>query len=257
MPPYGSSWTRLPRRRRPRAGIGRPKRPVRKPPRIQPAKPAYAPKPPAAAPAPPKPLAPQPLPFDPIYQGDTSLAQRSYANTQAGLDYQRLRTRQEYGIDDPSDPFSKAASLKRNYEQGQRRTLNTAGTNLYSSAGQRNLDEGTRGYNQAYSGMRRAYDDTLFGITQQENEAKLARDAAFQAALAGRLDRVPRPEDPAPTEPGPAYRPRNSRGVGKGWWVATAGPNKGGRFRVERRPDGSVFHVYASGKRVRINNPYG
>lgn len=253
MPSYGSSWTRV-GRRRPRASIGRPKRPVRKPPRIQPAGPAYAPKPPVV---PPKPQAPQAMPFDAIYQGDTALAQRAYGNAQANLEYQRLRTRQEYGIDDPSDPFSKAASLKRNYEQGQRRTLNTAGNNLYSSAGQRNLDEGTRGYNQAYSGLRRSYDDTLYGLTQQENEAALARDAAIQAALAGRIERAPRPEDPAPAEAGPAYRPRNSRGVGKGWWVATAGPNRGKRFRVQRNPDGSVVHIYASGKRVRINNPYG
>ena len=211
MATYGSRWRsnyRKPRARVPgRYGI---RRPVPRPVGMRPPAPRPAVAPAAAPPKPPP--GPQPLPFDPVYEGDTSLAQRSYGNTMANLAYQRLRTKQEYGIDDPSDPFSKAAALKRNYEQGQRRTLNTAGNNLYSSSGQTNLDEGTRGYNQAYSGLRRSYDDALHGLTQQENEAALARDAAIQAALAGRIERAPRPEDAgepeAPAKPGAKPKPK-------------------------------------------------
>lgn len=242
MATYGSTWRsnyRRPRRAYApgRGGFGRPK--------VQ----GYAQQPtrtgmvaaqrPVVPPAPPKPPpGPQPLPFDPVYEGDVSLAQRSYGNAQAGLSYQRLRTQQEYGIDDPSDPFSKAASLKRNYEQGQRRTLNTLGNNLYSSSGQTNLDEGTRSYNQAYSGMRRAYDDTLFGLTQQENEAALARDAAIQAALAGRIERAPRPEDPGEEEaataavpPKPGAKPKPKRKLKPGLHTRWSKPLKTTPYR--------------------------
>lgn len=156
---------------------------------------------------PPPGLRPQAPPFDPIYESSVGQANQGYGLTLGEIGYKELATRQRYGIEDTSDPFSLAAVLKRRYEEGQRRNLNTAGRNLYSSATQRNQDIGTRNYQQDYSGLSRTYFDTMAGYGQARARALLARDAGYLDASADRYQRgLAAREDPGP--PAPPARPR-------------------------------------------------
>jgi hypothetical protein len=160
---------------------------------------AKQPKPAPKAPAP----KPQPLPFDPNYTSTVANAQRQYGVTTAGLQYQEGRVKQQYGFDDPSDPFNAAAMLERSYKQQQRRQLNTAGDNLYSSAFQRNQDESRFGYDKNVSDLRQRYADALQGIAQQRAQATADRDSTTSSAYAQYVSNAAanRPADPGPSAP--------------------------------------------------------
>lgn len=157
---------------------------------MHPYAPAPTPKPPA--PKPPAPPAPKPqaLPFDPMYESTVGNARRQYDTTLAGLQYQEGRVKQQYGWDDPSDPFSAAAMLQRNFHQSQRGRLNTAGNNLYSSSFGRNEDQARFGYEQNVDSSRKAYADALQDIVQKRNQALVDRDSASSTAKAESIYRA-------------------------------------------------------------------
>jgi hypothetical protein len=167
------------------------------------------------SPQPPAPFTPAPAaapPFDPAYESGTAAAQAQYGNTLAGIQYQEGRARQQYGFDDPSNPFNLAAMLQRNYQQGQRGTSTSmaARGQLYSGALQRNLDEGTFGYNRSYDALRRQYDDLMQGYQFQRTQADVDREAAvagYQADRTGRWQEA-LPPDPGPPSQGLQVLPR-------------------------------------------------
>jgi hypothetical protein len=184
------------------------------PPRPQP---SYAPQPAAPRPAPrpvqrpPAPRQPTPLPLDPTYTLATAAALRQYQTTQAGLKYQRQRTQQEFGFDDPSDPYNRAAMLERSYHQAQSGSLNqgAARGQLYSGALQSNLDEGRYQYERNRAGLRKQYEDLLHNLTQQEAQA----GSSYQQTLAGaRGDAIQRALQNRPEDPGaPNYTKQYAR----------------------------------------------
>ncbi len=165
-----------------------------------------------AAPPPPAPAyQPQQLGFDPVYENTRAQAGLGYDQTLAANQYQRGRIRQTYGFDDVSDPFNRAAMLKKNYMERQQGTTNSyaAQGQLYSGATQRGLDEGRSSYDQSYAGLRRQYEDELQGLAQSDLAAQIARDMGVNEALADSIGRQGPPEDPGVP---PAYGPAKKGG---------------------------------------------
>ena len=183
------SSTRPPRKITPMPGL--------RPPTPNAARPPVAPKPPAA----------QPLPFDPVYQAQVANLNRQQALTQGNIQYQTGQVKQEYGFDDPSNPFNRSEMIKRAYQQGQAATTGGMASRgqLYSGALQTELDHGRFGYEQNVDSARRAYAQALQELSQQGAQSKLDYESGLALAGAERIERAPRPEDPG--EPaGPAVR---------------------------------------------------
>ncbi len=173
-----------------------------------PAKSTYQPlsgfRPPAAPSASPSPASPQAQPFDDAYEDQVGLANRQYGQTVEGINYQQGQVKRQYGFDDPSDPFNAMAMLTRAYQQGQRRTLNTAG-NVYSSAHLRNTDANRFQYMQSEGDLRSKYQEALHALEQQRAQAGIDRDTTIGNAKLDALGRAPRADDPGPAaQAGPA-----------------------------------------------------
>lgn len=160
--------------------------------------------PPAAPASPAAPAAPTPQaqPFDAAYEDQVGLANRQYGQTVAGIDYQQGQVKRQFGFDDPSDPFNAMAMLTRAYQQGQRRTLNTAG-NVYSSAHLRNTGANQFQYMQSENDLRTKYQEALHALEQQRGQAGIDRDTVVGNAKLDALGRAPRAEDPGPAAQAP------------------------------------------------------
>lgn len=159
------------------------------------------------APKPPAPRKPQGMPYDPAYQMQMAQLGRQQGLTQSGLQFQTNQTKQEFGFDDPSNPFSRANMLQRAWSQGQAGRLNTAGNNLYSSSFQRNEDFARFGHEQDVDTSRRDYAKALQSLQQQGAQATLDYQGGAAAAHLDRIERAARAEDPG----GPAVAPPVSR----------------------------------------------
>lgn len=160
--------------------------------------------PPAAA----RPPAAQSLPFDPVYQAQVADLNRQQALAQSNIQYQTGQVKQEYGFDDPSNPFSRAAMLQRAYTQGQQATTGGMASRgqLYSGALQSELDHGRFGHEQNVDTARRAYAQALQALQQQGAQATLDYQSGLTLAGAERIERAPRPEDPGEPLAAPAAR---------------------------------------------------
>jgi hypothetical protein len=154
----------------------------------------------AGPPAPAAPAGPQAqaLPFDATYDGTVANNERTYENTISGLQYTEGATRQEYGFDDVSNPFNRAAMLQQAYQRGTASRLNQAGASMYSSAFNAGETEGRSQYDQNYGNLRSEYDAKLNKIAQDRAQAAIDRDQGNTMAYGDRLSRVPAAEDPGP-----------------------------------------------------------
>jgi hypothetical protein len=176
--------------------------------RAQNVKPKPAPRPPApagpGAPPPPPPGPPaQALPFDATYEQDVANANRQFDVTNAGIQYQEGALKQEYGFDDVSNPFNRAAMLQQAYTRGVAARRNVAGNRMYSSAFNSGETEGRSQYDQNYGNLRSTYDAKLNDFSQQRYQAGVDRDAAATGAYGERIARAPAAEDPGPPPPPP------------------------------------------------------
>lgn len=102
-------------------------------------------------------------------QPDPNLeAQRASANLGINLGnawdtYQQGRIEQDYGLNDTSDPFAKAALLQQTYQNSRRGNTNSmaAQGQLYSGALQNAQAGAERSYNQGYDQLKRGRQDAL------------------------------------------------------------------------------------------------
>jgi hypothetical protein len=154
--------------------------------------------------APTQPYTPPP---DPNLQAKQGLLTRARDDAYGQIQYDEGRVKQEYGFDDVSNPFSRAALLQRSFQERQRGTTNTlaARGQLYSGAiqNQRALDQ--RGYDQAYDSTKRSYDDALQGIISRRNSVGRAFDEGNLDAIQQSQDRqLQNRPDPLTLDPGTA-----------------------------------------------------
>lgn len=115
----------------------------------------------------------------------------------------------EFGIDDPTNPFSRAQGLKKAYLA--RRKAASAGLasqgQLYSGAHERALAKTRADEEQSYNELRTAYMAALQGLGEKESETKYSSEEERQAAFDEWLNRAPEAdagpdsgEDAAPPE---------------------------------------------------------
>jgi hypothetical protein len=157
------------------------------------------------------------LPVDPSFQDQLGQIGRRLGNTLAGLEAQEAGVRQEYGFDDTSNPYNRAALLERAFRQRQAFATNSLASagQLYSGALQTSQNEAAFGYGQNLDALRRSYEAALSAIRQRRLEAQ---DAATEAGLSAQSDAVSRAlaerpdpgEVPPPEEEGAPPPPRGA-----------------------------------------------
>lgn len=129
----------------------------------------------------PAPSGPSPLPLDPNLLAQQDLIQRQLASQLAGYDAQRQTAIRQFGLDDPSDPFSRQALLQKSYDQRVRGTTNSlaAQGQLYAGAYVNQQNFNTNNYQQQHDALRKQQDSLLAQIEQRR------KDAQFSAAQGG------------------------------------------------------------------------
>ena len=199
--------------------------PVNKLPSRAAAKPP-APRPPAAPAPTAAPAQPQ-QPFNATYEARQSSITRDTANSEAEVTAQEAQVKQEYGFDDVSNPFNRAAMLQRSYAQSQARQMNTAGNQLYSGSQENATTEGRFQHDQSYDTLRRDYSGQLDQLKARratiQREAEQRRiDAEAERVNSALADRATAEEAPAPAAGPriiPAYYHNLSPAAKRRWWA--------------------------------------
>ena len=131
-----------------------------------------------------QPTAPAQRPVDPIYDQTIGGLQKRRDDTLAGLTQQKVGTLADYGYGatfdptsgdvtglsfDPANPFSRAALLRRNYQQAKTGTANSLASRgqLYSGAMANAQNANDFGYLQGENSLQGALTQTLIGIAQR------------------------------------------------------------------------------------------
>lgn len=144
---------------------------------------------------------PQSLPVDPSYDAATGNAQRNLALTQAGLAYQRQQLGSTYGlgingagvvIDDPSNPYSRAAALQESYRRSQAgsTTSMAARGQLYSGALQNEQNENANVNSRQRDALIRQFLGENQGLQQRELQAASDYQGALTQAGSDRIMRA-------------------------------------------------------------------
>lgn len=169
--------------------------------------------PPPSAPAPAAATPGAPLPWDARYEQTVGGINRDRDQTLAELNAQELAAKQDFGFDDPSDPFNKLKMLEKAFQERQRgNTTNLAARKqLYSGALQNAQNAAQGGFSQDRDALRRSYDDILAGIQSRRIGVQSAAedsigDADYDRIQAG-LENRPDPD----TLPAPGVAPKPKR----------------------------------------------
>lgn len=151
----------------------------------------------------------QPLPYNSNYVGSIGDINKQEGDTQAQINQSEASTKQQYGFDDQSNPYSRAKLLEQSYNQAKAGigTSYAARGQLYSGATQNAYDANTSGYNQNYNSLRTSYNTALQDFANQRvnatNSASSARRQAEADALQAAMQQdSPDPGAAAPEDPG-------------------------------------------------------
>lgn len=197
---------------------------------------------PAPATTTPAPASPaSPLPWDARYEQTVGGINRDRGNALAGLTAEEQRAKQEFGFDDPSNPFNRLKMLEQSFQNSQRGNTNSFANQgqLYSSALQDTQDATQKGYSQDRDTLRRSYDDILSGIQSRRIGVNSGADDAIGDAGWDRtqtaLDNRPDPATtPAPAAPAAAAKPYKEQ------------PGK------DSKGNPGVWHIWPNGRKVFV-----
>jgi hypothetical protein len=158
-------------------------------------------------PAPAGPKVPASLPLVPQADVAEAGAQRQAGYGYADLAQQEGQIKQEYGFDDPSNPFNRAKMLQQAYESRQRGTLTgmAAQGGLYSGALARAQNLNLSGYQQQEDALRRSYQGALQDVIRRRRDVGETARSTMESAQATRLEAgLNQPaEDPGPPPANP------------------------------------------------------
>lgn len=175
------------------------------------------------------------LPNDPVYDAEVGNSQRTKDQTLAQLRSGRTDTLSEYGYNasydpsgnvtdlsfDPNNPFSRAALLKRSYEQGK-----TGTTNRYAASGQLYAGSLVNAQNQndyQYQGGQDTLKKNLLRYLSENRQAETGANSQYEGNVgvsdANRVQRaVNSPNQPAPVVASSVVAPEfSSWGKGQGF----------------------------------------
>jgi hypothetical protein len=184
-------------------------------------KPANAPRtaaPTTAQAAPASPYAP--APWNSAYEQSVANARAKFNSANTGLDYQKTREDQEYGLtpgfnDYQSNPYSRAALLEQSYQRADRGSTNSyaASGQLYAGSLQNSLGVNRGNYGQGRDSLEKAYRDALQEITQKRLAAQNEENEEISNADWKRIEAAENAELEPETSPEPSA---SSGGGGKG-----------------------------------------
>jgi hypothetical protein len=205
--------------------------------------------------APAAPAAPQyslsNLPPDASYDAALAALARQRDQQLAAATQARTSTLQDYGFNegaggalnfDPNNPFSKAALLKKTYDQNRASTRQSlsAGGQMYSGAFQNAQDLVNRNELQSSDALQKALTRFLAQNTQQRAEIGTGFETAAQQAFGDRIGRFQSNPlyMPAASDPGSAPAAAGAAGMTKAQ-AAAGRPQKtvGGRRFYQRASD--------------------
>jgi len=149
----------------------------------------------AASPNPPRPQAPT---FDPLYYNQVDQSRREEAYTQADLAGEGATDRYRTGLDDPTNPFSQAEMLKRNWlakHKAASAALASRGQ-LYSGAHERALAKVRFGEARAWAELRDAFEARERDRAIRSRDARVLSEEEVLAAMEDQLQRAPEATDP-------------------------------------------------------------
>lgn len=134
---------------------------------------------------------------DSLYNSSVDLAEKKGTEALAQLGGQETQIKHDFGIDDPTNPFSRAEGLKRSYlarMKGQSAQLASQGQ-LYSGAHERALARTRFEQEQAYNQLRDAYNQAMANVNSaKQNVANMTEEEknnAFAAWLSRAEDTMP------------------------------------------------------------------
>lgn len=190
------------------------------------------------APAPKPPLEPQPTAPDSTYNDQVDIATRKERAALGGLDAQEGKVKHEFGIEDPTNPFSRAEGLKRAFlarQQAASAQLASRGQ-LYSGAHERALARTRLEEEQARAELRSSYEEALNQINQARTGTQFQTEEEKLAAFEKWLQRAPDAEGEAPA-PAPPADPNNTEpGLRHGTGPVTLPPGIGPIAPVTEKP---------------------
>lgn len=233
-------------RPRPRVGVAGPGKPGvgKNNPKF--AKPGFAkgvgkPKPGVAK----KPMVAQPAAPDSTYNDAVDLAGRKEERRLTELGGQEEAVKREFGIEDPTDPFSRANALKSAFLTRQKAAsagLASQGQ-LYSGAHERSLSRTRREEEEARHGLRQAYEGAIGAIGAEKAGVKFATEEERAQAFEDWLARAPEAdvaeEELEPEIEAAANAPEAPAAANAGPVLVGQGPQVGGtaaeRARIAHR----------------------
>lgn len=183
-------------------------------------------------------LGPQAQPIDPIFDAQMGSANRSFSQTIAGLGYQRGQLGSIYGlginaqgvvVDDPSNPFSRAAAYQQLYDRSVKGTRNSmaARGQLYAGSLQNAQNENARMNTQRRDALIREFMAAQQSIAQRELAAQGAYQDAEGSARAEAIQRAIQNRPDAASVPGPPPKPKAGFR-----FVMTTGPRAGMSYNL-------------------------
>lgn len=134
-------------------------------------------------PAPPSASAPAPpqgpvTNFDPVRDQQLGLNQKTYGDTLSNLDQQTSTLENQFGFNgsgqvDPTNPFSKAALLQRNYSNATRGSTNRYASNgqLYAGSLQNQQNTNAFNYQSGFNTLKTDFNNRLQQIAQARTSA--------------------------------------------------------------------------------------
>jgi hypothetical protein len=146
------------------------------------------------------------LPVDPVFDQSVGALGRTRDDTIAGLEGQKTSTLADYGYSatynpdgsvasltvDPNNPFSRAAQLKKSYDQAKTGTGNSlaAQGQLYSGALANAQNANDTGYSQGQNTLEKSLGSILAGIIGGERTARSDFETGKGTAFGDRVTRA-------------------------------------------------------------------
>jgi hypothetical protein len=139
---------------------------------------------------------------DSAYYDKVDLAAREGESRLGQLEGQEQAVKHDFGIEDPTNPFSRAEGLKRMFLQRFRgRSAGIAAQgHLYSGQHERALARTRRDEEEARAGLRSSYDQAIGQIGAAKAGVKFETEEQRQQAFEDWLARAPESEAPAAAE---------------------------------------------------------
>jgi hypothetical protein len=151
---------------------------------------------------------------DSIYQNDSDAADRREKERLGELDTEERNTKFEYGIDDPTNPFSRVAGLKKAYlaRAGGDITSQAARGQLYSGSTQQQLNNTRFDEEKDNAELRKSYETAIGNIGRARTQAKYDTEDTKRRAYESWFGRQPEPDynlsEDEPASPAAAAKPK-------------------------------------------------